>query len=205
MKRKPIVSRTHASLSGLWILLCMLGLTVATLLIRRHKVSALPEYSVRTGESCAACHVNPGGGGPRTLAGMLWSARGRPDQVPELPGLSIAPRVTNEVELYEIACGGCHGAKGEGLSAMRLANTRISQRSIESFTRFGIPQLGMPGFEDKLAQDQMEKLVRYVTGLSNGEVQPAPDTFDLSPALFRCPSSTEEADCGPVYADPGGN
>ncbi|MDP2776323.1 MAG: hypothetical protein Q8O48_01665, partial [Anaerolineales bacterium] len=32
-------------------------------------VHALPEYAERTDESCATCHVNPGGGGPRTLRG----------------------------------------------------------------------------------------------------------------------------------------
>ena len=53
-------------------------------------VHALPEYAKRTGESCATCHVNPGGGGPRTLRGALWAARGKPDQVPSLPGVLLA-------------------------------------------------------------------------------------------------------------------
>lgn len=47
-------------------------------------VHALPEYSTHTGQACGTCHVNPGGGGPRTLRGLLWAAQGRPDVVPML-------------------------------------------------------------------------------------------------------------------------
>jgi hypothetical protein len=46
----------------------------------------LPEYAARTGQACAVCHVNPAGGGPRTVRGLLWVAQGKPDQVPPLPG-----------------------------------------------------------------------------------------------------------------------
>jgi len=205
MKHKQTVSSTRMRLTRLLIPLGVLALALVMLWISSHKVSALPEYAVRTGESCAACHVNPGGGGPRTLVGLLWAARGKPDQVPELPGLSIAPRVTDQVELYEIACGGCHGEKGEGRSAFGLTNTGISQRTIESFTRLGIQPLGMPGFEDKLAPDQLENLIEYVAGLSSGEIQPAADSVDLPPAQFRCSNIAEEPDCGPVYTAPGGN
>ena len=73
---------------------------------------ALPEYAKRTGESCATCHVNPGGGGPRTLRGLLWAAKGRPDQVPSLPNVLLAPGVTDGAELYEIACASCRGLYG---------------------------------------------------------------------------------------------
>ncbi len=46
-----------------------------TLWVAAQPVHALPEYAARTGESCATCHVSPGGGGPRTLRGLLWAAR----------------------------------------------------------------------------------------------------------------------------------
>ena len=72
---------------------------------------ALPEFTERTSEPCAACHVNPGGGGPRTLRGLLWAARGRPDDIPPLPGKLISPDITDGLELYDIACAGCHGSR----------------------------------------------------------------------------------------------
>src|SRR3990170_4668320 len=45
-----------------------------TLWVGSRPVQALPEYATRTGEPCAACHVSAGGGGPRTLRGLLWAA-----------------------------------------------------------------------------------------------------------------------------------
>ena len=68
-----------------------------------------PEYATLTGEGCATCHVSPGGGGPRTLRGLLWAVRGKPAKVPTLPGVLIAPNVTDGAELYDIACAACHG------------------------------------------------------------------------------------------------
>jgi hypothetical protein len=64
---------------------------------------ALPEYATRTGQQCSTCHVNPAGGGPRTLRGLLWLAQGRPDQVPPLPG--------SEEEQGEAALDGQHCLK----------------------------------------------------------------------------------------------
>ena len=35
-----------------------------------------PEYAVKTGSSCIACHVAPWGGGPRTVYGKIFGAKG---------------------------------------------------------------------------------------------------------------------------------
>src|SRR5512146_38571 len=112
-----------------YILLIILGSSLLVALAAYaggQPVYALPEYAARTGEPCAACHVSAGGGGPRTLRGLLWSAKGKPDKVPILPGMMLAPHVADGGELYQIACAGCHGIKGEGLSARGLANIHIS-------------------------------------------------------------------------------
>ncbi len=170
-----------------------------------HTVYALPEYSARTGESCATCHVSAGGGGPRTLRGLLWSAQGRPDKVPALPGILIAPRVTDGAELYGIACSGCHGSKGEGLSAMGLANTKISQDAMRAFIVEGILKLGMPSFKDQLTSSQLNSLVTYVTGLSSGAIQPPPDTYPLPPMQFRCAPGSANPDCSTGPQEGGGN
>ncbi len=150
---------------------------------------ALPEYATRTGESCAACHVSAGGGGPRTLRGLLWAARGRPDKVPALPNMLIAPRVTDGEALYDLACAGCHGLKGEGLFAIELIGTGIRAPAARSFILDGIPALGMPGFEGQFTPEQLKALVRYVVGLGNGTATPPLDKYPLPPGRLRCPSA----------------
>lgn len=157
---------------------------------------ALPEYATRTGEPCATCHVNPGGGGPRTLRGLLWAARGRPDAVPQLPGMLVAPGVTDGAELYDIACAGCHGRKGEGLFAINLAGIGVSERSIRSFVQRGIPRSGMPAFEGQFTEAQLDALVAFVAGLARGEIAPPADEYPLPPAKFNCNSPSPAAKCG---------
>ncbi len=156
---------------------------------------ALPEYATRTGESCATCHVNPGGGGPRTLRGMLWAARGRPDQVPALPNVLLAPGVVDGAELYDIACAGCHGRQGEGLSAMNLFRTGVSERAIHSFVLRGIPRSGMPPFEEQFTESQLKALVMFVTKMARGETTPLPDSYFLPPAQFKCSPTLVSANC----------
>lgn len=156
-------------------------------------VHALPEFSDRTGESCAACHVNPGGGGPRTLRGLLWAAQGRPSEVPELPGQLISPSITDGLELYDFGCAGCHGISGEGNSAIGLAGKEISKAAARSFIRDGIPELGMPAYSDQLTAEQIESLAEFVAEISVGP--PLPVEYQLPPPQFSC-QPAEPASCG---------
>ena len=166
-----------------------------TLLAGARSVHALPEYATRTTEPCATCHVNPGGGGPRTLRGSLWAARGRPDEVPIIPGLLIAPGVTNGSELYDIACAGCHGFQAEGLFGIGLVNTGVPQVAIRTFVQQGLVPLGMPGFEGQFTDQQLESLVDFVYGIANGEIEIEP-YYPLSPAKLGCDPSAELSVCG---------
>ena len=182
----------------------VLGLAlVGTLALAVRVAHALPEYAPRTGEACSACHISAGGGGPRTLRGLLWAARGRPDKVPTLPGLLIAPRVSDGAELYDIACGGCHGYKGEGLFAAKLANLNIGAGSVRAFVLDGIPPLGMPAFEGQFTDEQLNALVAFVAGLSDGSVPPPPDAYPLPPAHFVCRAADPACAAQPSRA--GGN
>lgn len=147
---------------------------------------ALPEYATRTGEPCATCHVNPGGGGPRTLRGLLWSARSRPDQVPTLPGVLIAPGVRDGAELYLIACAACHGTKGEGTFGRELSGTSLREGKIRTTVLNGRARSGMPAFEGQFTPDQLATLVTFVAGLASGEITPPPDSYPLPPAEFKC-------------------
>ncbi len=172
---------------GFWlkfasILACAVVVTMAIVFLgAAHPASALPEYSSLTGESCGVCHVNPGGGGPRTLRGLLWAARGKPVHLPPLPPVLIAPDVQDAYELYGIACAGCHGARGEGSSAMKLAGTGISATATRSYLLGGIPPLGMPAFKGQLTDNQVESLVKFVTELGSGKTPPLPDSYPLAP------------------------
>ncbi len=162
-----------------------------------HRIAyALPEYASRTGEPCATCHVNPGGGGPRTLRGLLWSARGKPDAVPQLPGILIAPGVSDGAELYDIACAGCHGRQGQGLFAISLVGIGVPERSIRSFVTRGIPLSGMPTFGGQFAESQLDALVTFVAGLASGEIAPPPDSYSLPPAQFKCSPASALVKCG---------
>lgn len=156
-------------------------------------VHALPEFSDRTGEPCGTCHVNPGGGGPRTLRGLLWAAQGRPSEVPDLPGMLISPSITNGLELYDFGCAGCHGDSGEGNSAIGLAGKEISKAAARSFIRDGIPDLGMPAYGDQLTTEQIEALAEFVAEIGIGP--PFPTEFSLPTPQFGC-QPVEQASCG---------
>lgn len=160
------------------------------------RAHALPEYASRTGEPCAACHVSPGGGGPRTLRGLLWAAQGRPDQVPALPNVLVAPGVTEGLELYDIACSACHGAKGEGLFGATLAGTSLRESKIRSAILRGRERSGMPPFEGQFTNAQLDALVTYVAGLAGGTIKPPPDTYPLEPGILACAQNPNPVTCG---------
>jgi mono/diheme cytochrome c family protein len=147
---------------------------------------ALPEYATLTGEGCATCHVSPGGGGPRTLRGLLWGARNKPDQVPTLPGVLLAPGVSDGSELYDIACLACHGGKGEGIFGTKLTDTGLNEAKIRTSILRGRTNSGMPSFEGQFTETQLEALVNFVGGLSDGTIKPLPDSYLLPPARFKC-------------------
>ncbi|RME45437.1 MAG: cytochrome c [Chloroflexi bacterium] len=162
----------------------------------RQTVHALPEYAARTNESCSTCHVNPGGGGPRTLRGMLWAAQGKPDEVPELPGVLLAPGISDGAELWDIACASCHGAQGEGGFGLAIAKSGLSAGKIRSAIKRGRLRSGMPAFEGQFTDEQLDALVDYVEGIANDIIQPPPEAIPLPPAEFTCRSQTEPANCG---------
>jgi mono/diheme cytochrome c family protein len=157
---------------------------------------ALPEYAMRTGEPCATCHVSPGGGGPRTLRGMLWAARGKPDKVPDLPNILLAPGISNGDELYEIGCSSCHGKNGEGLFGVPLLNSGLPDNKIRAQILNGRIRSGMPSFQGKFTNAQLDALVTYVTGIASGAITPAPNEYPLAPGQLTCSPTSPNSSCG---------
>ena len=166
-------------------------------LIGEHTVYALPEYAERTGESCATCHVNPGGGGPRTLRGALWASKGKPDKAPALPGVLLAPGVTDGAELYEIACSTCHGPNGEGLFGIKLAHSSLGDAGIIRFNILkGRLRSGMPAFEGMFTDSQLQALVSYVVAMANGTIEMPQPEYPLGLPALNCTAQSSPETCG---------
>ena len=157
---------------------------------------SFPEYATRINEACSACHVNPGGGGPRTLTGLLWTAQGRPDEVPLLDNILIAPGVEDGIELFDIACQSCHGASGEGSFGLALTSSGIPESKIRSSIIRGRDRSGMPAFEGRFTDTQLDFLVEYVTGISSGEIDPAPVKYPLEQGHLSCTNQLFGELCG---------
>ncbi len=177
--------------------LAMLGVFIlAFALFAAQPAHALPEFSARTGESCATCHVNPGGGGPRTMRGLIWAAKGQPDAVPELPGVLIAPGVNDGEELYQIACASCHGKYGEGMFGLRLIYSGVNEAKIRGNVLRGRLQSGMPSFDGQFTDEQLGALIEYTLALVNAEVTPAPQFYPLGAPQFQLDAPATPAPTG---------
>jgi mono/diheme cytochrome c family protein len=161
-----------------------------------NRVQALPEYAHRTGESCATCHVNPGGGGPRTLRGALWAARGKADKVPALPGVLLAPGVTDGAELFDIACSTCHGKQGEGLFGLEIANSGLADNKIRSNILKGRLKSGMPSFDGMFTVEQLNALVDFTVSLADGTAEIPPTEYPLESPSFKCEPQSTTIFCG---------
>ena len=179
-------------------ILAITGLAFLAFLVIGHVSAAyaLPEYARRTGEPCATCHVNPGGGGPRTLRGMLWAAKGKPDAVPPLPGVLLAPGVTKGSELFEIACSTCHGLQGQGLFGIQLADSGLPANKIRSTVLSGRVISGMPSFTGMFTDAQLQALVDYAFSLANGTAEPIQAELPLPAAEFTCTPQSPSTSCG---------
>ena len=180
---------------GALILLATFTILVTGLITHERPAHALPEYASRTEEACGACHVNPGGGGPRTMAGLMWSAQGNPDALPVLT-INLAPSVTDGAELYDIGCAGCHGLSGEGLFGPAIVGSGLQERKIESTILRGLERSGMPAYDGQLTDNQLAALVEFVSGLASGQIEPPPVSYELPAGLFICDPAPGVAECG---------
>jgi len=182
-----------------WLMasIALLGIfSLAIALFMAEPAHALAEYALRTGEACATCHVSPGGGGPRTMRGALWAARGKPDKVPALPNVLLVPGETDGAELYLIACSTCHGLQGEGLFGHALVNTGFKAGKIRAQIKNGRLESGMPSFEGKFTDPQLKALVDFVVSIGDGTAVFPPAEYPLAPPSFNCSAQSKTESCG---------
>lgn len=134
---------------------------------------ALPEYATRTGQQCAVCHVNPAGGGPRTLRGLLWLAQDRPDQVPALPGSEeeADEAALDGPTLFEkFECSSCHGPTGEGDIGPALNQGELPTTELVEIIRSGTGI--MKGYRpDMMSDEELDVVIPYVQAIGRGEIQ----------------------------------
>ena len=139
----------------------------------RLQVHALPEYGTRTGQPCTSCHVNPSGGGPRTLQGLLWVAEGRPDKLPALPGAEQkpSPDAPEGKALYQkFGCAACHGPNGEGGAGPALNREELPADELAGVIRNG--KGTMLGYRSDMISDaELAALVRHVQAIGRGEIE----------------------------------
>jgi mono/diheme cytochrome c family protein len=185
--------------------LISLGVLVGMLFfIARSPAHALPEYATRTGQQCATCHVNPGGGGPRTLRGLLWLAEGRPDQVPPLPGSEeeVGAAAMSGAALFEkFECSRCHGPFGEGDIGPALNQGELPAADLIDIIRNGTGI--MKGYRpDVMSDEEMAAVIQQVQAIGRGEVQPSLilEKRLLPPVQLTCgagePALLPRPDCG---------
>jgi mono/diheme cytochrome c family protein len=129
------------------------------------------------------------------MRGLLWIADGRPDQVHAIEGVLLAPGVDDPQVLYDAACAGCHGSRGEGLSGGALVGFDFSEILIHRIILQGVPTFGMPSFAGQFTDSQLEALTQYVSDLSAGRLVASP-TYPLPPGELSCASGAAESACG---------
>jgi len=167
---------------------------------------ALPEYATRTGQQCATCHVNPAGGGPRTLRGLLWLAQDKPDEVPPLPGSEekAGEAALDGAALFEkFECIRCHGPTGEGDVGPALNEGELPSDELTEIIRNGTG--AMKGFRpDVMSDEELAVLIPYIQAIGRGEIQATVilQKRFLPPAQLTCGTDSSAL---PMRTDCGGN
>ncbi|HJL14835.1 MAG TPA: c-type cytochrome [Sandaracinaceae bacterium LLY-WYZ-13_1] len=80
--------------------------------------------------------------------------------------------------VYAEECARCHGARGEGVNAIALANPVLLRTASDGFLRYAVAHgrsgTPMPAFAGELAPDQIDDVVAYVRSFERGRPEPPP-------------------------------
>jgi mono/diheme cytochrome c family protein len=101
-----------------------------------------------------------------------------------VPGLAWPQAIQYGSDVFAKTCaiGYCHGVKGEGGGAPKLAGRGFDEAYITSVTRAGIPGTPMNGYGTTLARPEFNAVVAYVMSLNGIEPRiSAPQPRTLAP------------------------
>jgi len=90
-------------------------------------------------------------------------------------GLALAagPKPDDGGDLFKQKCSMCHGADGKGFSALKTPDftdpkvqASLSDQQIVDTIKNGKKGTAMPAFGDKLSDDQVQSLLKYIRSLA---------------------------------------
>ncbi|KAA5542916.1 c-type cytochrome [Adhaeribacter rhizoryzae] len=111
----------------------------------------------------------------------------------EMSAEPITGNVALGKELYGKHCTGCHGTKGEGVSAPALGNPMLLATASDAFLRYAISEgrdnTPMPSFKDSLSKVEIDALTAYLRSRASGwnapeavtVTEPLPENYVLNP------------------------
>jgi cytochrome c6 len=78
--------------------------------------------------------------------------------------------------LYKQKCAMCHGRDGKGYAALKTPDftsakwqKSVTDKALVEVIKNGKKGTAMPGFADKLKQDEIQSLVKYLRSLGGGK------------------------------------
>ncbi|MBW7884603.1 MAG: cytochrome c [Caldilineaceae bacterium] len=136
------------------------------------------------------------------MRGLLWTAEGKPDVVPPLPGGEAeAGAELDGATLYnQFECSRCHGIVGEGGVAAALNQTEWPEDELIDIIRNG--RDAMNGYPpETLLDEELQALIPYVQAIGRGEVESTIVLYkrQLPPPRLSCSDAAQPAtrtDCG---------
>jgi len=108
--------------------------------------------------------------------------------------------------LFARSCsvGYCHGAEGRAGGGPRLRGKQWEPGYLYRVTAEGIPRSSMPGWKEKLSQDELWSVVAYVMSLSDPEQSGAADVASAAAPGPGEPAPESERTTGPSEPIPEG-
>jgi cytochrome c553 len=109
----------------------------------------------------------------------LWSRISLMAILVAASALTLAPVSTarppeGAEDLFKAKCSMCHGPEGKGFSAIKTPDftdpkwqEKITNKQIEDTIKNGKKDTMMKGFSDKLKDDEIESLVKYIRTLNS--------------------------------------
>lgn len=89
--------------------------------------------------------------------------------------------------IYAQRCARCHGARGEGVDAIGLANPALLATASDGFLQYAISHgrsgTRMPSFAGQLTPQQIDDVVVFVRSFASGDIPPAPAAPEQAPTI----------------------